>query len=391
MVRLLSADFHRGRILAITQAAEDINTDGVLILNAANVYYASGYLPIPSERPIGLFVGAKGITLYIPMLEQENVANADIPTVGIRDVRVYFEYPGETHPIQWMIDDLASRLNVKRLGVDELELGVYNRLQTSVEIVTTNAVERLRWVKTPEEIGLVERAAVYADFCLETLLNVAPAMIRDGATELDLLRACLGATSARLKAEIGEEFILGGSAVVGTVHSGPQAALPHGSPGRHQPQIGDTLISGIGVSVAGYHAESGVTFVVGDPKNDTMRCLEAAAACNDAGVNALRSGATCASVNEAALGALRDYGYGDFIRHRLGHGMGIYGHESPWLAPGDQTILAPNMVFSNEPGIYRPGIDGYRTINTMIVTEDAARVPSRFLAEHPAEKRILTI
>ena len=89
--------------------------------------------------------------------------------------------------------------------------------------------------------------------------------------------------------------------------------------------------------------------------------------------------------------ALRDYGYGDFIRHRLGHGMGIYAHESPWLAPGDLTLLQPNMVFSNEPGIYRPGIDGYRTINTMIVTEGAARVPSRFLAEHPAEKRILTL
>ncbi len=392
MNRLLSADFHRGRIGAIAAGLADAHLSGILILNAANVYYASGYLPIPSERPIGLFVGADGAaTLYIPMLEQENVAGAAIDEVGITDVRVYFEYPGETHPVQWMLDDLAQRSRTNAIAVDQLDIGTFRDVHFPRAIAPSLLIEHLRWVKTPDELALVERAAFYADFCLESLLSVAPAMIREGAAELDLLRACLSATSARLKADIGEEFILGGSTVVGTVHSGPQAALPHGSPGKRQPQPGDTLIAGIGVSVAGYHAESGATFVVGEPKNDTMRCLEAAAACNDAGVGALRSGATCASVNEAALGALRDYGYGDFIRHRIGHGMGIYAHESPWLAPGDATILQPNMVFSNEPGIYRPGIDGYRTINTMIVTDGAARVPSKFLAEHPAEKRILEI
>ena len=81
----------------------------------------------------------------------------------------------------------------------------------------------------------------------------------------------------------------------------------------------------------------------------------------------------------------------DAIRHRIGHGMGIQGHEAPWLAPGDDTILEPNMVFSNEPGIYRPGKDGYRLIDTMIVTDGDALVPSRFLAEHPPETRILKV
>jgi Xaa-Pro aminopeptidase len=71
--------------------------------------------------------------------------------------------------------------------------------------------------------------------------------------------------------------------------------------------------------------------------------------------------------------------------------MGLQGHEGPWLAPGDHTLLQPGMVFSNEPGIYRPGVDGYRTINSMIVTEGAAKVVSRFLAAHPPEKRILSL
>ena len=143
--------------------------------------------------------------------------------------------------------------------------------------------------------------------------------------------------------------------------------------------------------VGGYHAESGATFIVGYPVADQMHCLQAAVDCDAAAADRLRPGATCAEVNEAALAVLRAAGLADTIRHRIGHGMGLQGHESPWLAPGDHTPLVPNMVFSNEPGIYRPGLDGYRTINTMIVTEAAARVPSRFLAHHPPEKRILAV
>lgn len=387
--RLLPAAFHRGRIEAIRAKAEAAGLAGVLLLDAANVYYASGYLPIPSERPIGLFIGVNAApALYLPLLEQENVATARVDEVGIADVRAYFEYPGETHPIQWMLDDLAGRVQ-GAVGIDALDIGVHARLQTHLALQPTPVVEPLRWIKTPEEIALIERAAGYADFCLETLLNLLPDALRDGASELDLLAACLNPTRAKLKAEVGETFLLGGSAVVGTVHSGAQAALPHGSPNARQPQPGDTLIAGIGVSVGGYHAESGATFILGQPVGDSLRCLEAAAACDRATVAALRPGVTCASVNEAALSVLREYGYNTFIRHRIGHGMGINGHESPWLAPGDTTIVQPGMVFSCEPGIYRPGVDGYRTINTLIVTEDGTRVPNRFLADHPPEKRVV--
>jgi Xaa-Pro dipeptidase len=84
-------------------------------------------------------------------------------------------------------------------------------------------------------------------------------------------------------------------------------------------------------------------------------------------------------------------GLGPFIRHRIGHGMGVQGHESPWLAPGGDAPIEVGMVFSNEPGIYRPAIDGYRTISTMIVGADATEVPSRFQAEHSVEARVLAM
>ena len=71
--------------------------------------------------------------------------------------------------------------------------------------------------------------------------------------------------------------------------------------------------------------------------------------------------------------------------------MGLEGHEAPWLSPGDPTQIQTNMVFSNEPGVYRPDIDGYRTINTMIVTETGVDIPSRFQTDTPINARVIAI
>lgn len=378
---LLPVSFYRRTVERIQARMAAEGLDGLLLLDAHNVSYAVGFHHIPSERPLGVFIPKQGApALFVPLLEQENAG-----ATWVTDIRAYFEYPGETHPVVWMV----SEAGVPRLGIDTLTVDVYRQLPG--EVVITPLVERLRWIKQPEELVLIAQAASYADYCLELVRDHAPAIIRDGGTELDILKYCVGEAAAKLRREVGERFQLRGAAVVGTVHSGPRAALPHGSPIAKQPVRGETLIAGIGANVGGYHAESGATFLIGEPVGDQLRCLEAAAACNDAAVKALRPGATCASVNAAALDVLRDYGLGDAIRHRIGHGMGLQGHESPWLAPGDATILEPGMVFSNEPGIYRPGIDGYRTINSMIVTDGAASVPSRFLAQHPPEKRILAL
>lgn len=381
MMMPLGAAFYRRKVAQIQARMDQEALEGLLLLDVHNVIYASGFVHTPSERPLGLYIPAAGApALFIPLLEQENAA-----ATWITDIRTYFEYPGEEHPIAWMVRECG----VRRLGIDSLSSAIHQRL--GADIVITSMVEQMRWIKEPEEIALVEQAARYADYCLEHVRDHAAAIVRDGGTELDILHACLAATSEKMQSEVGGKFGRRGIKVVGTVHSGPRAALPHGEPIDRQPQRGEPVIAGIGAMVGGYHAESGATFIIGEANAEQIDCLNAAVACDAAAVEALVPGATCAEVNVAALDALRDAGLTRFIRHRIGHGMGLQGHEGPWLAPGDSTILVPNMVFSNEPGIYRPEIDGYRTINSMIVTEGAASVPSRFLAENPPEKRILRL
>jgi Xaa-Pro dipeptidase len=383
-VTLLPESFYRHNAARIQAATAEAGLKGLLLLNPFNVIYASGFRHSPSERPIGLYLPASGEpALFVPLLEQEHAAET-----WIRDIRVYFEFPGEEHPVIWMARESGDRV----LGVDALDHAVFAQVAAAgFDLRISSIVQTMRWVKAPEELALIRRAAAYADYCLEIICQHTGEIVRSGGSELDILRFALAETRAKMQRESAELFELRGDAIVGTTHSGPRAALPHGSPGERQPQPGEPLIAGIGAKVGGYHAESGATFILGEPNGDQLRCLRAAAACSEAAIEALRPGNRCSAVNEAALSALREAGLGAFIRHRIGHGMGLEGHEAPWLAPGDETILSPGMVFSNEPGIYRPGLDGYRTINTMIVTESAAEVPSRFLAERSIDQRVIAL
>ena len=358
--------------------------DGLLALDRYNVVYLTGFHHTPSERPIGVFIPAAGDpTLFIPLLEKENAE-----CLHLNDVRTYNEFPGLQHPVLWMLEEIGD----PHVAIDTVAADLYREaLERSPELRLNRMVEEQRYLKESEELALVHAAATFADACLEHILEHGGAIIRRSGTELDILRAGVGAANASLERSFGDRFAHTNTTVVGTVHSGERAALPHGKTSARTPKRGETLIAGIGASLGGYHAESGATFVVGEVNDDQQHCFEAAQACNDAALKALRVGITGAAVNDAATAALNKAGLGSSIRHRIGHGMGVRGHEAPWLAPGGAVPCAPSMVFSNEPGIYRPGLDGYRTINTMIVTDAEPEVPSTFQARYPLEARVLTL
>jgi hypothetical protein len=201
-------------------------------------------------------------------------------------------------------------------------------------------------------------------------------MIAQGATELDLMADATGHARDALKRDHGAAFAGTKTGITASVHSGPRAALPHGTVLPRVPQAGEPVIAGIGCHLGGYHAESGVTLVVGEISAEQARVMQAMADANAACIAALSARAPCQQVNDAALAPIRAAGLGDAIRHRIGHGMGVEGHEAPWLSPGDPTPAAPGMVFSCEPGVYRPDRDGWRTIETLIVTDTGVEVPA---------------
>lgn len=380
----LGPAFHARMRDRLRQTAAGNGLHGLLLLRPSNVAYASGFFYALNERPVGLYLPVEGDpVLFIPDLERENAEG-----LGVSDIRCYHEFPGETHPLLWMLDQIGSRA----LSLDHLDALLLPAVRDRVQRLDLRdyAMEQ-RYIKEPEELALTREAATFADSFLKRLHDVGADIIAQGGTEQDLLNAGMAHARAALMAKHKTAFDGTPMGITATVHSGPRAALPHGAVLERKPRPGETLIAGIGASLGGYHAESGVTLIVGEISPEQRRIMQAMQDCNDAAVAALTPGNRCDAANIAAMEVLRAAALGDAIRHRIGHGMGLDGHEAPWLAPGDPTRVAPGMVFSNEPGVYRPGIDGYRTINTMIVSATGVEIPSRFLAETPIDRRILAV
>lgn len=361
--------------------AQGAGLDGLLLLAPGNVGYASGWKFSIHERPMGLWLpaGADPV-LFVPHLELENAM--DVPGVS---VRTYEEFPGLVPPVLWMIGQTRAR----RLGVDTLEASLLARAQDMAQIDLTDHCLPERSVKHPEELTLVRAAAGFADLVLERFLAVAGDMIAQGATELELEADCTGHARAAMALQHNAAFAGTKMGITSSLHSGPRAALPHGAVLHRIPQKGEPIIVGIGASLGGYHAESAATFVYADLSADQRRVMQAMSDANDATRDALARHLPCLAVNEAALAPIRAAGLGDAIRHRIGHGMGVEGHEAPWLSVGDATPTAPGMVFSCEPGVYRPGLDGWRTIETLIVTAGTTETPSRFQSTHPFDARVI--
>jgi Xaa-Pro aminopeptidase len=287
---------------------------------------------------------------------------------------------------------MVELTRARRIAIDTLEARLLGDLRPMLDdLLLEDLASPLRFIKSPEEIALARESVRFADICLERLLAEGANIISQGGTELDLMADCVGVAKAALKAAHGEVFAGTKMGITATVHSGPRAALPHGNVIARRPQRGEPVIAGIGASLGGYHSESGVTIVVGELSAEHRRVMTAMQACNDGAIAALVPGNTCDAVNAAAMAPLEAADLGAAIRHRIGHGMGVEGHEAPWLNPGEQTPIAAGMVFSNEPGVYRPNRDGYRTINTMIVHADRVEIPSRFQTNHPIADRVFAL
>jgi Xaa-Pro dipeptidase len=383
-LRPLPLAFFAGARDRLRARAEAAGLDGLLLLRAPNLAYATGLFLSANERPMGVWLPVVGDPiLMLPGLERENAE-----VTGLKDLRFYDEFPGDVPAVLWMLDQIGR----KSITIDYLDAAVLDAARSKlVRLDLTDHAMLERALKQPEEIALTIEAARFADLFLTRLHAAAGDIINHSGTEADLMADAMAHARGALMAKHKVAFTGTPMDITASVHSGPRAALPHGAVLERVPQAGETLIAGIGASLGGYHAESGVTLIVGDISSQQRRIMNAMQACNDAAVAACAARQTCTAANDAALNALKDAGLGNAIRHRIGHGMGLEGHEAPWLAPGDPTAIQTNMVFSNEPGVYRPNIDGYRTINTMIVTQTGVDIPSRFQTDTPIDARVIAI
>ena len=232
---------------------------------------------------------------------------------------------------------------------------------------------RLRIVKDDDEIALLTEAAHAAD---RVVAQIAAGRLV-GRTEADVAR------------EVHERLIAEGHdhAEFAIVGSGPNSASPHHGASDRVIQAGEPIVLDIGGTIGGYHSDITRTLWVtgGDPANGPderfrhlFGVLHAAQA---ASTRAARPGATLESIDAAARRPIEAEGYGDAFFHRTGHGIGLEGHEDPYVIAGNTEPLGVGMAFSIEPGIYLVGEYGAR-IEDIVVCGPDGPIP---LNEAPRE------
>ena len=366
----LGQAFYRRKIGECQSALGDQGLDGMLLFNPSNIYYLTGFFYFPTERTIAVWVPQSGEpALFLPRLEDDHAASNWVSTR-----QVYFEHLGPPHPVNW-IGERLTQMGFGRsvIGYESgLGVGTLDRLYAAMPRVRWSdhggeIVARLRLVKEAEEIDLIRRAAAFSDAMVEA--GAQAVRERGLISEIEINQIVTQSVVRDMAASLNE-IIDVGSVAGGLVCAGPRAAYPHGLPSLARPKPGDCLILSFGCSVGGYHAESERTFFIGEPSAEHRTFYAAMLKAQQTGVAALRPGSACRTANKVCLDVLRAAGYDAYIKHRLGHGLGLEGHEPPWIEDGDDTPLQAGMVVSAEPGLYVPGQGGYRVSDTVLVTSD---------------------
>jgi Xaa-Pro dipeptidase len=164
-----------------------------------------------------------------------------------------------------------------------------------------------------------------------------------------------------------------------SVQVGQYSALPHGSVTPQVIREGTILLIDGGCTVGGYQSDLSRTFVLGKATDRMNQVFEIEHRAQTAALQAARPGVPCEAVDAAARRVITEAGFGPdyaYFTHRVGHGIGMDGHEWPYLVRGNTLPLAAGMTFSDEPGIYIPGEFGVRIEDDMVITDDGAELLS---------------
>lgn len=342
----------------------------LLLLDAADdVLYTTGFSFRPNERPIALALTADQALLVIPELEREHALSQDVAAESV----VYFEFPGVDRAFAVMQRALGTiRGTVAHgFGFSVGRAAELAALFPDCRVIPTDIVSKMRQVKYPEEIVLHREAARISDAMVAAGVDLVLEAFRadkplpsEIALEAHVVRHALD-IMANEHEDVMNVSVLAG----GLVYGGHNSAYPHGQLTHRPIQPGESFILSLGCRVGGRAAESERTFVLGEPSKEHESFYRIAQEAQRIGTAGLIAGRTCASADIAALSYIRDAGMTPYLKHRVGHGMGVAFHESPWVEAGDQTVLAPGMICSSEPALYVPGLGGFRLADTVLLTE----------------------
>lgn len=347
----------RTRLERAQKEMERQEVDFLFVTPSSDMTYMLGYPAHSSERLTLLGIPRDGEPfVVVPTLEAVRLQDKS----DVVDVHPWEETESPT--------ELVARLVEGGKGVsigvsDQTWAGFLIRFQEEMPdakfVSGTSVLRELRMIKDEQEIENIRIASAKTDAAWEEFVQTVKIT---GLTEREA-----GEKLADLLAKQGlsrPTFLI--------VGSGPNSASPHYMTGERVIETGDAVVFDFGARWNHYTSDLTRTVYVGEPTEEYRTVYNTTLAANRAAFDAVRPGVPCQDIDRAARKIITDAGYGEYFIHRVGHGLGLDGHEEPYMVEGNALPLQPGMVFSDEPGIYIPGKFGVRVEDILVCTKNGA-------------------
>jgi Xaa-Pro aminopeptidase len=333
--------------------------DALLVTKLVNIRYLTGFT---GSAGMLLVLGDRLLLITDGRYREQAMEQLDAAGVDV-ELRIGLTMAGQYEILGAATPSLRLGLEAHSVSWADQRAMASTHLPFVKELVpTSGVVESLRVVKDEGEVARIEAAATVATTALTNVRDLLDAQ----PTENDFGLA-IDTEIRRLGAE-GTSF----DTIVG---SGPNGAKPHHRAASSSRRLGpdELVVIDYGALVDGYCSDMTRTITTGAPSATQQRMLDIVRDAQQAGVDAVRPGATAVQVDEACRAIIRDAGWGDEFSHGTGHGVGLEIHEDPRVTWSSTATLAAGHVVTVEPGVYLPGFGGVRIEDTVVVTADGCR------------------
>jgi Xaa-Pro dipeptidase len=365
--RPITTDERRGRIAKAVRLMGEHAIDALLLTGGTSMIYFTGVRWGLSERLFGIVLPRGGRPFVVTPAFEEDRTREQLAEGPLADDTEVLTWEEDEDPYRLLADGLRSRgLATGRLGIEETVRFVFSdgiaKAAPTLELASgTPVTAGCRTIKDAHELELMRIASAVTLRAYEATYR----SIEEGMTGDDVKSLI-----SKAHQQLGYR---GGAMVL----VGEASALPHGTVKPQVVREGTIILIDGGCGVEGYRSDISRTFCLGTPTDKMKQVYEIELRAQSAALAAARPGVECQAVDAAARKVIEEAGYGPdyaYFTHRVGHGIGMDGHEWPYLVRGNTLPLAPGMTFSDEPGIYLPGEFGMRLEDDMVITEDGAEL-----------------
>jgi Xaa-Pro aminopeptidase len=349
----LEASEYLARLEAAVRALDDSPFDAVAVSVGPDLEYLTGYSAHELERlNVLVLVPGQAPTMIMPRLEAPGFPS-------LEGVRIHDWLDGDNaFDIFFDVIGATTRLAVSDTMRAHFVVPIHNARPDIDLGLASDVIGSLRAVKSLSERQLLVESGRCADLVTTDLM--------EGRVPL------VGRTEREVALDIRERLMEAGldTAEFAIVGSGPNSASPHHDPGRRVIEAGEVVLFDIGGRLDGYHSDTTRCIHTGPVPNEVAEAWEVLVSAHAAAMAAARVGNTCQDVDRAARAVIDEAGFGGYFIHRTGHGIGLQGHEEPYIVEGNDLPLRSGHAFSIEPGIYFEGEWGIRLEDIVVVGDE---------------------